>query len=227
MPRSGDIYAAPAGTTATTLTTIESSKYNAFVADLVTDLNTARPITAGGTGATTAAGAATNLFAEIAKIIFPVGSIKISTDSTNPGTYLTGTTWVAVAEGRAIVGVGDNGERVWTPGQQFGSDTHTLTAGEIPAHDHDYSGTVSSGGSHNHIQAGGAGINGGRYSFVNTGIANANTQYDPGLDARGSYTSTVADHDHTFSGTTTSVGSGSAHNNVQPSEAFYVWERTA
>jgi hypothetical protein len=55
MPRDGSgVYSKPAGTTASPNTTIESAKYNAFGDDLVTDLNAARPITAGGTGETTA-----------------------------------------------------------------------------------------------------------------------------------------------------------------------------
>lgn len=58
MPRDGSgVYSAPAGTTASPNTTIESSKYNALVSDLVTDANAARPITAGGTGETTASAA--------------------------------------------------------------------------------------------------------------------------------------------------------------------------
>ncbi|MET0720664.1 MAG: hypothetical protein ABWY64_07495, partial [Tardiphaga sp.] len=42
-------------------TTIESAVYNGFVNDIETDLNTPRPIVAGGTGATSAAGALTSL----------------------------------------------------------------------------------------------------------------------------------------------------------------------
>lgn len=62
MARNGSgIYSAPAGTTATADTIIESAKYNTFVADLVTDANTARPIVAGGTGATTVSAARTSL----------------------------------------------------------------------------------------------------------------------------------------------------------------------
>ena len=65
MARDGSgIYSAPAGTTATAGTTIESAKYNAFVNDLVTDANAARPIVAGGTGATTAGAALTALGAQ-------------------------------------------------------------------------------------------------------------------------------------------------------------------
>lgn len=58
MPRNGSgVFSVPAGTTATPNTPIESAKYNAFVADLTNDLNLARPIVAGGTGATTKSGA--------------------------------------------------------------------------------------------------------------------------------------------------------------------------
>jgi hypothetical protein len=46
---------------ATTLTPIESAKYNAFVNDLTTDANAARPISAGGTGGTSVATAQSSL----------------------------------------------------------------------------------------------------------------------------------------------------------------------
>ena len=62
MSRNGSgIYSKPAGTTAIANTTIESAKYNSTVDDLVADANLARPIVAGGTGATTAAQARLNL----------------------------------------------------------------------------------------------------------------------------------------------------------------------
>lgn len=55
MPRDGSgVYSPPAGTKGSPNTTIESSKYNAFVDDLASDANAARPITAGGTGETSA-----------------------------------------------------------------------------------------------------------------------------------------------------------------------------
>lgn len=52
MPRTGGIYTPPAGTKATPNTTVQSAPYNAFVDDLAADANAARPVTAGGTGAT-------------------------------------------------------------------------------------------------------------------------------------------------------------------------------
>ena len=62
MPRNGSgVYSRPAGTAAVSGQTIESAKYNTLMADIETDLNTARPIVAGGTGSTSAAGALTAL----------------------------------------------------------------------------------------------------------------------------------------------------------------------
>lgn len=62
MPRNGaGIYSKPANTTAVPNTTIESSKYNSVIDDLVTDANAARPVTAGGTAATSKQGAIDNI----------------------------------------------------------------------------------------------------------------------------------------------------------------------
>lgn len=62
MPRNvSDVYAVPAGTLATSLSIIDSSAYNTFAQDVQTDLNTPRPVVAGGTGATTGAVALVNL----------------------------------------------------------------------------------------------------------------------------------------------------------------------
>jgi len=58
LPRNGsNVMSKPAGTTAVPNTLIESSKFNAVVDDIIADLNLARPISAGGTGSTTAADA--------------------------------------------------------------------------------------------------------------------------------------------------------------------------
>jgi hypothetical protein len=77
MPRSGGgVYSAPVGTEAVAGTTIESTKYNALVNDLVADANAARPVSAGGTGAANAADARTNLGISATNTPFtPAGSI--------------------------------------------------------------------------------------------------------------------------------------------------------
>lgn len=62
MPRNGSgVYSKPAGTTAVPNSTVESAKYNETIDDLVADANAARPITAGGTSATSKSDATTAL----------------------------------------------------------------------------------------------------------------------------------------------------------------------
>jgi len=58
MPRSGaGIFTFPAGSTAVSNTPISSVAHNAILTDLQADLNAARPVSAGGTGATSPASA--------------------------------------------------------------------------------------------------------------------------------------------------------------------------
>lgn len=74
MPRNGSgVYSLPAGYTAVTGETAAATQHNSPLEDLKTDMNTARPIVAGGTGATTAAAARDNLLV----------SGKVATKSTN------------------------------------------------------------------------------------------------------------------------------------------------
>lgn len=65
MPRDGSsIYHIPPGTEGIPDTTIESNKYNTFAHDVEADLNTPRPIVAGGTGANSANGALASIGGE-------------------------------------------------------------------------------------------------------------------------------------------------------------------
>lgn len=66
LPRTGGVYSPPAGTKGVPNTTIQSVPYNALIDDLTADANAARPITAGGTGATSASAARTALGAQTA-----------------------------------------------------------------------------------------------------------------------------------------------------------------
>jgi len=62
MSRNGSgVYSLPPSSTAVDNTIIDPVVFNTLISDLETDANTARPIVAGGTGATTAATARTNL----------------------------------------------------------------------------------------------------------------------------------------------------------------------
>ena len=61
---------------------------------------------------------------------WPVGSIYMSTKSTDPSTFLGGT-WTALT-GRFLVGAGTD----YPAGTTGGEATHTLTVEEMPAHAH-------------------------------------------------------------------------------------------
>ena len=87
---------------------------------------------------------ASELVKAITNIIYPVGSIYISTNTANPSSYLGGT-WQQVAHDCYLIGY--NAGNTWfdKPGQNKGSkngpgswntDSHTLTINEIPSHGH-------------------------------------------------------------------------------------------
>lgn len=61
MPRVNGVFSLLSGSKGTPDTTIQSAPYNSQLDDFAQDLNLARPVTAGGTGATTASGARSNL----------------------------------------------------------------------------------------------------------------------------------------------------------------------
>jgi len=95
---------------------------------------------------------------------------------------------------------GVNGD---TLGATGGAESHALAAGENAAHTH--TGTTGAGGahSHNYQRRGAAGGADGTGSAVN----HASTE---------TTTATTSESSHTHAFTTDSQGSGTAHNNVQP-----------
>lgn len=82
----------------------------------------------------TAGGALTdiNLGAKLTDI-YPVGSIYLSVNNTNPSTWITGTTWEQIKD-TFLLGAGDT----YSGGATGGEATHTLTVDEMPAHSHSY-----------------------------------------------------------------------------------------
>ncbi len=74
---------------------------------------------------------------------FPVGSVYISTNSTNPCNYLGGT-WESYGQGRTLVGEGTGTDanstvQSFKAGGTGGEYTHRLTIAEMPSHNHNIS----------------------------------------------------------------------------------------
>lgn len=90
MPRDGSgIMSWPANGNAVPNTPIDSGKYNAFRADLLSDLNAARPVPAGGTGANTSVGGNDNLNAQSGNVASATATNLAS--STGTSVTITGT----------------------------------------------------------------------------------------------------------------------------------------
>ena len=75
--------------------------------------------------------------ASLLDAIYPVGSIYMSVNSTNPGT-LFGGTWVAWSVGRVPVGINPNDADFNSSQKTGGAKTITLTQNHLPPHTHGY-----------------------------------------------------------------------------------------
>lgn len=93
------------------------------------------PISRGGTGATTASEAVSNLKTALVDLLYPIGSIHMSVNSENPSTYFGGT-WVSWSQGRVPVGVNTSDSNFSTVEKTGGEKTHKLTINEMPSHYH-------------------------------------------------------------------------------------------
>lgn len=178
---------------------------------------------------------------------YPVGSIYMSTASTDPG-ILFGGTWESFGQGRTLIGVESGG----MAGSTGGSASSTLTSSNLPGHSHSYtaSGTIKStftgtkanvdtnAASHTHqfkfIASGdeetgyGLSTSGG---FGGRAIANAmsNTTGTGATTDSHSHTLTATGTvSSTFTGSarnTSSVGSATSFSVLNPYVTVYMWKR--
>lgn len=163
-------------------------------------------------------------------LIYPVGSVYISINNVNPGTYLTGTTWEAFGTGKTLVGVDTAQTEFNTVQKTGGAKTVTLTAAQsgVPSHTHSVTTLASTTGSGNKMY----------YRVVygaGDSVANNHTTGWNGSPGYGDHTDTswpLAAHTHSIpalSGTAagnTAANASQAHNNLQPYITVYMWKRT-
>lgn len=133
--------------------------------------------------------------------IYPIGSIYMSVNATSPAT-LFGGTWSAL-QNRFLVGAGST----YAVNATGGEATHKLTVAEMPSHQHSFK-----DGSHTFLW----GQNKTNNVYLTNAIATAGKT--PSNNAMTSQNVWIA---------TNNTGSSSAHNNLPPYLAVYMWKRTA
>lgn len=133
--------------------------------------------------------------------VYPVGSIYMSVNSTNPKN-LFGGTWEQI-QGRFLFGMNSS----YPAGSTGGEITHKLTWNEMPGHYHEglyysYQDTENS-----------ITLNGGSASYhIPWGSSDYAGDYGAGTGEKELITGTA--------------GSGEAHNNMPPYLSVYIWKRT-
>ena len=148
------------------------------------------------------------------KKIYPVGSIYMSTVSTNPATLFGFGTWEAMPAGRVLLAQGKSSwGTTYNAGSTGGEATHTLTVGEMPVHTHGASANTT--GEHKHGAPATGNYNGEGTGFDDGGGNNPNYTR--------CYTSINGNHSHTI--TINNTGSNQPHNNLQPYVTCYIWKR--
>lgn len=125
-----------------------------------------------------------------------------------------GSTTFNLPDLRTRVPVGKNGSGTFsTLGAIGGAETMSLQEAHLAAHSHTFSGTTSNNGNHNHAPPV-AVVYGGNASTYRSLFA-TNSGFWSGGDWNNAVT-TGGDHNHTYSGTTSSNGSGQAFGLLQP-----------
>lgn len=136
--------------------------------------------------------------------VYPIGSIYMNVNSTNPGT-LFGGTWEQI-QGKFLLGMSSS----YPAGSQGGEASHTLTTEEMPSHGHNpanqsgYFGFIT-----NSKKA---------FEVGDMGVQSGSGRYYP-------FSTTAFDISrNSLTGTT---GGGKSHNNMPPYLSIYIWKRTA
>ena len=163
-------------------------------------------------------------FAWLRDLVYPVGSIRMTTDSTGATTFLGGT-WELWGAGRVPVGVDANDRDFADPEQTGGAKTVSLVTANLPSHNHMLSSgtvTVQSDGAHTHRAASGQYKTGSGSGSTYKYLTNGGSTDPAATDSQGAHT-----HSASLSGSTGSKGSGTAHSNVQPYITCYFYKRTA
>ena len=131
-------------------------------------------------------------------MLYPVGAVYISADSTSPAS-LFGGTWEQLKD-RFLLGAGGS----YAAGSTGGETAHNLTLNEMPIHRHEGVKVAQ-----NYLTA---------WAQENAGSSN-------GFELRSLFKSGLEDNLNKFSGDYS--GGGQPHNNLPPYLAVYMWKRVS
>lgn len=155
-------------------------------------------------------------------IIYPIGSIRMTTSTTGATTFMGGT-WVLWGAGKVPVGVDANDADFSAAEKSGGAKTVTLATANLPSHSHTLSSgtvTVASGGSHTHTASKGSYKVGSGSGSTYKYFTNGGTTEPQRIASSGAHS-----HTATLSGSTGTAGSGMAVNNLQPYITCYMYKR--
>lgn len=133
----------------------------------------------------------------LGNLLYPVGSIYISVNATNPGTVFGGT-WEQIKD-RFLLAAGTK----YKAGATSGSADAI-----VPEHTHAIEASSSSAGAHTHTTSGTA-ASGGAHTHTTSGTA-----------------ASAGAHTHAITATAAKTGEAAAGKNMPPYLAVYVWKRT-
>lgn len=150
----------------------------------------------------------------IIDVIYPIGSIYISVNSTNPS-ILFGGTWEAFATGRTLVGVDTTDTDFNTVEKTGGEKTHTQTIAEMPSHTHIQN-------PHNHDDI--LDNNGNRITYTSGSTEEFRVFHQDRIgEASASWKMQTSE----TTATNQNTGGGQPFNIMQPYVTVYMWKRTA
>lgn len=151
------------------------------------------------------------VIADMFNLIYPIGTIYTSVNSTNPST-LFGGTWAQYAQGKVLVGQNAAETEFDTVEETGGEKFHALTKTEMPAHLHSVRIVTQLSSSFG--------------AFTSTSVSKVNTT---SYTTKSGNDSPIMVEGGTNNGGTygSFEGNGVAHNNLQPYIVVYFFKRTA
>lgn len=156
-------------------------------------------------------------------LIYPIGSIYMSVNSTSPAD-LFGGTWEAMPAGRVLLAQGESEwGTTYTAGSTGGEATHQLSVGELPKVTP--TGTISTSTISGHIRSGAAAND--RQPFAD-GCFSVDGNWMDYAKIGGAVWAGKGiyfNYSHAHNVTINAFGSDQAHNNLQPYIAVFVWRR--